>query len=211
VQKTGVEVLLKTEATPALIKQKGYDAVVVAVGAEPAVSKIPGADGRDVWEAVDVYGREKELGKNVVFVGGGEWGVQTAVYLAKAGHRVTVLSSEAYSGFRGDKQLFQSAGPHQGTSLQFVYQHMDNFNAVPGVIVTRISDGKVTYRNADGSEKSVQADSVVVYSGLRARQDEALKFYGSARSAFYTAGDCTGKGGNVQKSVRGAFLVGSQI
>jgi thioredoxin reductase len=210
-KKRGVEILVKTEATPDIIKKKGYDAVVVALGAEPVASKIPGSNGKNVWNAVDVYGREKELGKNVVFVGGEEWGVQTAVYIAKAGHQVTVLSAESYSGFGGEKQLFQTSGPHQGSSLIFVYSHMDNFSAITGVAVTRIAEGKVTYKDASGIEKSINADSVVIYSGLKARQDEALKFYGSAGNAFYPVGDCTAKGGNVQKSVRSAFLAASQI
>jgi thioredoxin reductase len=210
-KKRGIEVLLKTEATPDMIKQRGYDAVVAALGAEPVASKIPGSDGKNVWNAVDVYGKEKELGKNVVFAGGGEWGVQTAVYLAKAGHKVTVLSAESYSGFGGEKQLFQTSGPHQGSSLMFVYSHMDNFSAITGAMVTRISEGKVAYKDASGDEKSIQADSVVIYSGLKARQDEALRFYGSAGNAFYTVGDCTARGGNVQKSVRSAFLAASQI
>jgi hypothetical protein len=88
---------------------------------------------------------------------------------------------------------------------------MKNFTPVTEAITTRISEGKVTYRDAKGREQTIQADSVVIYSGLKARQDEALKFYGSAKNGFYTAGNCTNKCGNVQKSIRSAFLVASQI
>ena len=48
-------------------------------------------------------------------------------------------------------------------------------------------------------------------AGLRAMGEEALKFYDSAKNAFYTAGDCTGRCGDVQKSIRSAFFMASQI
>jgi 2-enoate reductase len=152
---------------------------------------------------VNVYGREKELGKNVVFVGGGKYGTQTAVYLAKAGHNVTILSS--------DRQLVQPSGPHQDNSISSAAQMLKNFSSIMEVTTTGISDGKVTYKDAKGSEKFIPADSVVIYGGLRPMQEEALKFYGSAKTGFYTAGDCTGRCGDVQKSIRSGFLAGSQI
>lgn len=203
VSKAGVEVLLGTEATPDMIKARGYDAVLVASGAEPIIPKIPGTDNKTVWDVVNVYGREKELGKDVVVVGGGKYGTQTAIYIAEAGHNVTVLSSE--------RQLVQISGPHQDNSITFTYQNMENFTPVTGITTTRIYKDKVTYRDANGNEKSVRADSVVVYGGLRPMQEEALKFYGSAKYGFYTAGDCTGRCGDVQKCIRSGFLVGSQV
>jgi NADPH-dependent 2,4-dienoyl-CoA reductase/sulfur reductase-like enzyme len=203
VKKAGIEVLLRTEATPEMIKERGYDVVLVAAGAEPTIPRIPGADGKNVYNIVDAYPREKEMGKNVVVIGGGTYGIQTAVYLAKAGHNITVLSS--------DRQLVRSPGPHQLGSLDFVTQLLKNFSSIMEVTATGISDGKVTYKDASGSKKSVKADSVVIYSGLRTMGEEALKFYDSAKKSFYIAGDCTGRCGDVQKSIRSGFLIGSQI
>jgi NADPH-dependent 2,4-dienoyl-CoA reductase/sulfur reductase-like enzyme len=211
VKKAGVEVLLRTEATPDMIKERGYDAVLVASGAEPIIPKIPGSDSKNVWNVVNVYGREKELGKNVVVVGGEKYGTQTAVYLAKAGHNVTVLAPNAYPSYGGGKVLFQSGGPHQDSSISFAYENLKNFTPILEVTATRISDGKVTYEDASGSEKSIKADSVVIYAGLRPMREEAMQFYDSAKNSFYMAGDCTGMCGDVQKSVRSGFLVGSQI
>lgn len=77
-----------------MIQAKGYDAVLVAVGAEPVVSKISGANGSKVHNVVDVYGNEKALGKNVVLIGGDKIGTQTGMYLAENGHTTTVLASD---------------------------------------------------------------------------------------------------------------------
>jgi len=75
---------------------------------------------------------------------------------------------------------------------------------------TGISTGKVTYVDGKGNEQSIQADDIVVYAGLKPKKDEALKFYGSAKQ-FFTIGDCSEIGGNIQKSIRSAFFTASQV
>jgi NADPH-dependent 2,4-dienoyl-CoA reductase/sulfur reductase-like enzyme len=203
VKKAGIAVHLSAKATPEMIKAKGYDAVIAAVGADPNVPKIPGADGKNVYDIINVYTKEKELGKNVVVIGGGEYGVETGMFLAKTGHKTTMLTS--------NKELLPLVRVHYQEIMIDVYEHLENFNYILESIATRISDGKVFYTDAKGNEKSIQADSIVLYAGLKAKQDEAMSFYGSARKAFFIIGDCTGKCGDVQKAVRNAYFTASQI
>jgi len=203
VKKSGVDVQLNTAATPEMIKGKGYDAVIAALGAEPVTPKFQGSDAKNVWKAMDVYGKEKELGKDVVFIGGGEYGVETAMYIAKAGHNVMVLTS--------GKELLRLDRVHYPEFIIDAYDQMTNFDYITEAIATRISDGKVFYKDASGNEKSVQADSVVIYGGLKSRTVEAVKFSSSAGKAFYAVGDCTTKGGNVQKTIRSAYFAAAQI
>ena len=73
-----------------------------------------------------------------------------------------------------------------------------------------ISGGKVTYTDSSGKEDSVQADSIVIWSGLKPRMDEAEKFIGSADEVLFL-GDCTGMAGTLQKAFRSAFFVASQV
>jgi hypothetical protein len=73
---------------------------------------------------------------------------------------------------------------HYPSEIVDAYKRLKNFTPVKDATGTSISVGKVTYKDAGGGEKSIQADSVVIYSGLRAKQDEALKFYGSAKRFF---------------------------
>jgi 2,4-dienoyl-CoA reductase-like NADH-dependent reductase (Old Yellow Enzyme family)/thioredoxin reductase len=195
--KTGVQVLLNTEATPEMIKQKSFDAVLVAAGSEPIIPKITGADEGNVWNVVNVYGNEKSLGKNVVVIGGGR-GAETGLHLSQCGHKVTVLAS--------GKQLTPPEGPHQGIH----FQTSDTFSYILEVTATGISNGKVAYQDAKGQEKSILADSVVIFGGLKPRKDEALKFYGSA-NGFFIIGDCTGNGGDIRKCNRIAYAAASRI
>ena len=202
--KAGVEVRLKTTATPEMIREKGFDTVLVAAGAEPSASKMPGADGKNVYNIIDAYSNIKSLGKNVVIIGAGVYGTETAICLAKDGYKVTILTSE--------KQLIpaDAIGPHNMENQLDISQNHPNISRVLEAVATRISDGKVFYKDSAGSENSVQADSVVIYGGLRPMMDEAMKFAGSAGQVLFL-GDCTGQAGTLQKTLRNAFFVASQV
>jgi len=201
-EKLGVTVLMSTKAIPEMIKSKGYDSIIVAVGSDPVKAKIQGADGSNVYDIMEAYSREKSMGKNVVVIGGGEYGTDVGMFLAKAGHNVTMLTSA--SGLLLEQRV------HYTGVIQETYEDLKNFSAITRANATGISAGKVTYRDASGSEKSIAADSVVLFSGLKSKKDEALQFYGTAKQ-FFTAGDCSEKGGNIQRCTRSAFFAASQV
>ena len=67
----------------------------------------------------------------------------------------------------------------------------------------------VTYVDADGSEKTIKADSVVLCGGMQPQTDEALTF-AAAADEFFAVGDCNGCG-NLQKVNRQAYSRAMQI
>jgi NADPH-dependent 2,4-dienoyl-CoA reductase/sulfur reductase-like enzyme len=209
-QKAGVEVILKTRVTPEIIKVKGYNAIIAAVGAEPYMPDIPGVGGRHVRPPLYVYGNEKSLGKNVVLIGGMQIGVETGIHLARLGHEVTVLSRE--------NRLATDANEiHYLSQLRASYESLETFTFITQATVQRIDSDKVVYIDGKGAEKSIPADNVVIYAGRKPRRDEALTFYGTAER-FFAIGDCKipgilekHKDGNVASSIRTAFAAASQI
>lgn len=202
--KSGVDVQLNTEATPEMIKAKGYDTVLAAMGAEPAASGIPGADGKNVYNILHAYSGKKSLGERVVIIGAGVFGTETGICLAKDGHKVTVLTS--------GKEMIpaEAIGPHNMENQIDIYKHHENFSYILEATASRISEDMVFYRDVTGNEKSVRADSVVIYAGLRPMMDEAMGFSGSAGQVLLL-GDCTGMAGTLQKAIRSAFFTAAQV
>jgi 2,4-dienoyl-CoA reductase (NADPH2) len=85
VQNSQVELLLDTHADMALIDRLQPDVVIIATGGTAAAPPIPGADLPHVVQAWDVLSGKVEVGQNVVIIGGGAVGVETALELAEQG------------------------------------------------------------------------------------------------------------------------------
>jgi NADPH-dependent 2,4-dienoyl-CoA reductase/sulfur reductase-like enzyme len=204
VNKNGVEVKLKTTATPAMIKAAGFDTVLVATGAEVVRSRMEGADAANVFNILTCYSNKKGLGDNVVMIGAGKIGTEAAIGIAKDGHKITVLAP-------GDEMIdAEDAGPHNVGNQERIYKNHPNIKYFMKTTVKDIIGGKVTYKDEKGTENSIQADSIVIWSGLKPRMDEAEKFIGSADEVLLL-GDCTGKGGRIHKVIRSAFFTASQV
>ena len=83
--KTGVAVEVNKEATAEAIRQAGFDEIVLAAGSVPVRICLPGSDIVPVCTAEDILTGREVAGRNVVVVGGGSVGCETAEYLAQDG------------------------------------------------------------------------------------------------------------------------------
>lgn len=84
--KNGVTVVCGKTATPENVVAAGFDAVVLATGVTPKQVGLPmTSDKIDVYTAADVLSGKVMPGKDVVVVGGGSVGCETAQYLAQQG------------------------------------------------------------------------------------------------------------------------------
>lgn len=204
VNKSGVKVMLNSSATPSMIKSGGFDTVMVATGATPVISRMKGANAGNVFDIVSSYTNKKSLGKNVVIIGAGKFGTEAGIGMAKDGHKVTVLTSA--------KALIEpeNHGPHNLENQLNIINYHPNFSSETGVMIKSLGRTGVTYTDSTGKEKSVRADSIVMYSGLKPMMDEAEKFIGSADEVLLL-GHCTGKNGSLQKTIRSAFFIASQV
>lgn len=89
--KLGVNVGLGKEVSARTVEAARPDVVIIAMGATPIIPNIPGVNGRNVAVATDVLTGHREVGKNVLIVGGGMVGCETAEFLAEKGKKVTIL------------------------------------------------------------------------------------------------------------------------
>ena len=202
VLKANITLKLGTEATPAVIAAEGYDAVIVAIGAEPKNLNIPGADSKKVVMPIAVYGHEEELGKNIVVVGGGEIGAETGLYLAECGHHVTLLT-------RQDRVAPDATCTHYREMFEERWLREKNFHFLTNVQIESVTDTGVIYRDKAGALCELPADNVVISGGRAADTEFALSFYGSAND-FFLVGDCKTPG-NVQKCMRMAYAAATRL
>ncbi len=141
VTKSGISVRLNMEVSAGDLVD--FDTVIVAVGSEPIIPPIPGAE--DARPAVDVFGREAELGEKVVVVGGGQVGCETALHLARMGRDVVLLEMQS--------ELAPDASPTwRETLVAEVAKIPGNLHVVLGACCTAITPGRVTFE-ANGRER----------------------------------------------------------
>jgi len=200
--KAGVDVHLNLEATADVLKKESYDAVLVAVGSMPILPPIPGADGKNVVFAENIFGNEDSLAEEVVIVGGGEVGIETGMHLAEKGHRVALLEM-------GERLAPNAPPAHFYNMFRDAWEGQPNLRCLAKARCTGIGGNQVTYADADGREHTIEAGSVVIAVGVKPMSDLALQFYGSA-DRFFMIGDCNVVG-NVQKALRSAFSVASML
>ena len=177
-QKKGVKFLMNTEATPEMIEQEGYNAVIAATGGAPKRLSIPG--GEKALHPMEVFGKEKELGHKVVVVGGAMSAMECAMYLTDSGHEVTVITRST---------MGNNIGGHDApNTLKILKQKYTNIKEIDHAQIISVENGKAVYQLKDGTVAEEAFDSVVVNGGVRPCVDEAETFFGTAPE-FYVVGD----------------------
>jgi pyruvate/2-oxoglutarate dehydrogenase complex dihydrolipoamide dehydrogenase (E3) component len=171
----------------------GFDQVICAIGAQPLIPPIPGVNGDNVIWAGDSFWSPERVGQKVVVIGGGQVGCETAVHYGMNGKTVTVL------------EMQQKLAPDAMRTYQeeLEGQVHDHCTAYTGARVTAIEAGGVRYIAPTGEETFVEADTVLLAVGMKAKSQEAETFRRCAEK-FRKLGDCV-KVGNVKTVTRAAF------
>ena len=201
--KSGVDVRLSTEATKEMLKNEGYDDVVVAIGPRFKTPRLDIAEGTKTMLCVDVFGREKELPENIVVIGGSETGTETGMYLAQNGHKVTVLTRQG---------MLAEDAPHAHyvVMLMDAYLQQENFSFDRNVQkYTSVDPEGVSYINSEGKEVRIPCDMVVLSGGTAPVPEQCAAFYGSGDHVHYI-GDCY-RAGDVHKAVSAGWATANQI
>ncbi|MCP4268813.1 MAG: FAD-dependent oxidoreductase [Candidatus Brocadiaceae bacterium] len=85
IKKLNVKIQTSKKVDLKTIKELKPDVVIDAVGGSPIIPKISGIKGKNVVVAEDVFDNKVNVGKDVVIIGGGTIGCETALYTAKMG------------------------------------------------------------------------------------------------------------------------------
>lgn len=202
VEKRPIRVVLHCEPSVEQLQAENYDVLLAATGSEPAKPPIVGVDGSNVMTAVESYGRLDELADDVCIIGGGEIGVETGIYLARLGKKVTLLEMR-------DKLAADSTPVHYWKMFRDEWEACSGFHGITNATVDGITSEGVSYKDAQGQTQFVPCGTVLLAAGLKARTADAVRYYPAA-NAFEMVGDCI-KPGGIQKCMRSAFITASQF
>lgn len=182
IDKSGVDVRLGWEATPENVAALEPDALMIAIGANEFTPPIQGFDKPHVYTGNEAIERESDIGNDIVIVGAGQVGAELGLELAGLhGKNVTVVDMGDTFAKQGNKLYREGLRQklEAAESLEFRYQSG----------VELIDDDSVVIYDASGNRVRVQADDVVIATGMRARSAEAHSFYNIVPEVVMV-GDC---------------------
>ncbi|MBR3367379.1 MAG: FAD-dependent oxidoreductase [Lachnospiraceae bacterium] len=162
----GVEIRLGTAATPEAVREAGAEAVFIAAGGKPVKPSLPGIEKAVTAEDI-LAGRAAAEGKNIVIIGGGVTGLETAECLAPDHHVTVVEMLDKVGG-----NLYPSVVLHLAQEI------MKNGGAIAkGKKLVSIGEGEVTVEDTKtGEQTAIPADTVVLAMGVRANRPDIDAF-----------------------------------
>jgi 2-enoate reductase len=228
-------VMVNTQAAPAMLKNAGFDVIVVCCGGKFARPPIPGVDSPHVLIAAEVLmGTELTApAYNIVVVGGGMIGCECAHFLAvEKGKQVTVVEMlpEIMKGVctanRGHLiRMLEKAGVKLLNCARLVEIQPgtvviernvsrtvpDPYNTWSPLLPENIYNPLAPSRRSEIQSQEIQADLVVMASGMQPDQElyNACLELGSA-PRIYQIGDAFEIKG-VFEAVKAGYAVGRKI
>ena len=204
--RAGVKVFLNQEVSAQMVQESGPDAVVVATGSIPTTLDVPGIDGKNVVQAVDVLMGKVEVGEEIVVIGGRIVGIGTALFLAEKGKKVSIITRSQIARGLGRNlkpALFDSLLKY-GVQL-YPYSTPDSITENGVNIWWNSGDAQAR----DNVFAFLKADTIVLAVGSKNENRLAEQLNG-LMSEVYPIGDCAGKR-NVFAAMRGGSEVAQKI
>jgi 2,4-dienoyl-CoA reductase-like NADH-dependent reductase (Old Yellow Enzyme family)/thioredoxin reductase len=195
---SGIIINLNTEATAENVGSDNADVIIVAVGADPIKADFPGATKTNVFWVGDVNIGKAKVEENVVIIGGGFTGCETALQLAKDGKKVTVIDMLDYLTLQADWP--------RGLAEQ-----LDEYGVciLTEMKVEEITDKGIIAIDIEWKRSTIAADTVILSLGLKPRTTTVNQFTNVAAD-IYIIGDCH-EAGTVKEAVHDGFNVAVEI
>ena len=225
--KLNLRIVLNTEVTPQVVQMEKPQVLIVSTGAKPIIPSIPGVDGENVFTALDILEEKVRADKQVVVIGGGGIGCETAYYLAyqSAMKPEIITFLMRWGKFKSGLPLDWSKSSRKITILEmlpaiardigitrrgFLRRSLTMYgvNVITEAKVTAIIDSGVEFSN-EGRIQNIPADTVVLSVGTQS--DNALynKLQGKVPE-LYILGDAK-EPGNAMEAIKEASVIARQI
>ena len=193
VYQRNIHVLLNTEVTPEFVKNMDPDAIFVAIGSNELRPPIPGIDHEKVIMAIDAELHPEKLGKKVVIMGGGLVGSEGAIGWHHDGCDCTIVEMKP-------ELAMECNSFYRGGLLPRIY---DAATVLCDTKVEAITDEGVVVSKKDGSQETLEADSIVCALGFKSDY-QAVDALSDLVDEYYIIGDCQ-KVGKVYEAMSTAY------
>jgi 2,4-dienoyl-CoA reductase-like NADH-dependent reductase (Old Yellow Enzyme family)/thioredoxin reductase len=200
IEKLGVKVIYE-EAVAEVIKKSGVNAVIIAGGATPIVPDVPGIDKSIAVGALEVLNGAR-VGNEVLVIGGGLVGCETALFLAERKKKVTIVEML-------DQILLEMnvAGPR----LAFVERlNKQNVKIEINKKLEEIVDDGIIISDREGKKSKLRGDTVVLALGLKANTKLFNELVSLEDIDVYSVGD-SGKPSNIYDAIHEGHLVARNL
>lgn len=193
-QELGVRVVLNCTVTREMLSNMQVEDVICAVGAHPITPDQFGIPGDNYVLATNLFEDGVTIGDQVVMMGGGLVGCETALHLAEHGKHVTVIETAEDIAVETTPAHRRAMKVRMGLFPEMAGGDQVKASLVPPVLQTstrclEITEQGVVAQLPSGEIKLFPADTVICALGLRANRDAA----GSLRLPqhnFISIGDC---------------------
>lgn len=182
--KLGVKILLGQSATPEVIRNLSPDIVILATGSHPINPEIEGLEKIRVVQATEVLEKRMQIGREVVIIGGGGVGLETADFLATKGKQVKVIEQLPEVGRdleSSTKKVLMSRLARNGVEI------------LASAMVDKVEAGKIFVRSKDGRREIAVDEPLIIATGAEPNcepYDSVKKSEEMINLDVYTIGDC---------------------
>ena len=194
-----IEIRLGTEATKETIAALNADALVIAIGADPILPHFRGWELNNCMWFGDVDKGTVTLGDDIVIVGGGASGAETALQLARDGKKVTIIDRQP-EGLVKSRWLKCLDVELEDNNVDFIFDCS---------LLEVTEDGVKVMDKREMMERKIKADTVVLSLGFRPNKNLVQELASWHENSFII-GDCS-KVGNILCATRDAFYVATQL
>jgi 2,4-dienoyl-CoA reductase-like NADH-dependent reductase (Old Yellow Enzyme family)/thioredoxin reductase len=188
-----IEVHLDEEFTEKTLQGQTVDAVILATGSREIRPSLPGANQPHVFTAREVLAESATLGENILVVGGGWIGCETAEFLAHTGKTVRLIEML-------DEIALDVEPRTKILLLQRLAQH--DIDISTGCKLKSIGQDDVV-AEVDGRDLNIPADTLVLAVGCRANTELEIKLKKKGIKV-YAIGDCR-EPANIKAAVHQGF------
>jgi 2-enoate reductase len=196
----GVEVAKNKEVGINEITAENPDAVILATGSNPKIPDIAGSDLPFVYDFKKVYEKMPDLGKQIVILGGGDIGCETADMLARENTKIAVIE------VLPDVLQKMKSIPREDLLKRIKGRGVDILTGTEAVL---IEPGKVWIKDKEGNRYFMRVDSVILCVGS-VSENSLLSPLKEKISEVYPVGEAE-QTGNVGSALRSAAKVALEI